>query len=196
MFDAHQVLETVCDGKAPTDWRVLHARPSYFLGEGSFRLALGLIAAFLTLMALFVVVVGGPSLGLEFTIFSMIGTLGFGAFATWLITDAINLLKRTRTARSEVLVLMPEGCVQGAIDSLQLARAVDYSQILDIALQVGATRAGPVVSLNMHQKGAPLWLWRLDDRFLPAAELAQTIIREATRYSARPRTAPPAPQSS
>ena len=100
VLDARQVLETVREGKTPTDWRVLHARPGYFWAVGIAQLvgSLALVA-----LAALIVATQQYCLGLV-----------AGSMAFLFLLLAWKTLSELRIVHDQMLVLMPDGVVNAS----------------------------------------------------------------------------------
>jgi len=185
MFDVRQVLETVRDGKAPTDWRVLHARPGYFLAAGIAQLLGGL--AVVALAAL-IVITQQYCLGLV-----------SGSMALLFLFLAWTTLSELRTARDQMLVLMPEGVVNASSMSSfmpfrQLAyadiasmpfRQLAYADIASMSMRVDhGRRGGTSVELTVHFLEGIQTAISLDGRFGPREQLAASILEGWATYHA------------
>jgi hypothetical protein len=173
MFDAHQVLETVRDSKAPTDWRVLHARPGYFVATGIALLLCGL--ALVALAALSII-----------TQQSCVGLVS-GCMALLFLLLASTSLSELRTARDQMLVLMPEGVVNASsMSSFTSFRQLAYADIATMSMRVDhGRRGGTSVQLTLrYMEGAEMTI-SLDGRFGPREQLATTILEGWAAYRVR-----------
>jgi hypothetical protein len=170
VFEARQVLETVRDGKAPTDWRVLHARPVYFWAVGIAQLVGGLALAAL---ATLIVVTQQYCLGLV-----------TGSMAFLFLLLAWKTLSELRTAKDQMLVLMPDGVVNASsMSSFAPFRRLAYADVATMSMRVDhGRRGGTSVELTLRFiEGAEMAI-SLDGRFGPREQLATSILEGWATY--------------
>jgi len=183
-MNSREVLETVRGGNAPASWQVVHARKSFFVGEGALSLVIALIFVAFGLFIGALTFLGWSTVGWGShlaTLSVIIGGLGLGV---WAGSDSIRNFRRIRTAHDDVLVLMPEGCVHGNLGTLAPEHHLVYTETRDISFLFRVNGRAHVL-LNILPHNSRPRTWYLDDRFGPAVATAQRIIYDYTCYTAK-----------
>jgi hypothetical protein len=195
-LSAKQVLDAVRTGTLPQNWHVMHATKGYFLGQGAFLTFLGLLIAFpgglLLFVLLYMLATPSPTSAHDNSIWLvLVAALLIVAGGIGFVIAGIKQFRRIKTAEQEVLVLMPQGFVQGDVSSGTPTRGGWYSELLDIKLEVTAGRRRARIHLNIQPELRDPWTWDLDGRFEPPDHLAQRILSAFATYHTTPHATRP-----
>ncbi len=113
--------------------------------------------------------------------------LMFAVVAALFVGRAVRMIQASRTADTQLLVLMPNGFIARTPDKVVSIR---YADIATISMHVTHSKYDTFIRLHMvfrparAQNGLGYMDWQVDPRFGPKDEIAQAIIAGHARWQA------------